>query len=91
MSRPEKVTILGKEIKIIYKIDDNSGLMGEYDPKTKTITIVDHPDFESTLFHECGHACLDISGISRLLKENIEEAIIAAIENGLFGIYKRDF
>lgn len=36
-----------------------------------------------TLMHEVLHAILDVSGMSQLLTEGLEEGIITALENGL--------
>jgi hypothetical protein len=45
--------------------------------------------YEATLMHEIIHAILHTSGISEMLGEELEEAIVVSLEHGLIQIYKR--
>jgi hypothetical protein len=48
------------------------------------------PDMlEATLLHEIIHAILYTSGVGEMLNENLEEAIVVALENGLSQLYQR--
>ena len=40
-------------------------------------------DLKSTLLHECLHAILAQSGIDNMLTDEVEEAIVVALEHGL--------
>jgi hypothetical protein len=94
-NRPTTVSILGKEFKIQYpkKIDDghtHGVTMGD----SRLIKIASSSDdelFEDTLLHETIHAILYTSGVSEMLDERLEEAIVIAIENGLSQLYSRHY
>ena len=93
MARPTKIDIMGIEFKIVYpkKISDD-GVLGECDYTSRVIKIqanLKEDLFESCLRHEVIHAILGMCGISHLLKHEMEEAIVLAIEHGLDGLYER--
>ena len=83
MRKPSKISILGQEIKIVYKdiLDDNC--CGLFHPDTMDIEIKKDKYWRSTLIHEIIHAILCISGATELVTDKIEEALVCAIESGL--------
>lgn len=59
---------------------------GECHFETREILIsnrLDGPQRDSVLIHEVIHAILCVSGMSEILGDRLEEAVITAIENGL--------
>lgn len=92
MSRPTSVSVMGSRITIEYtgeRLDDDSS--GIFDPENLSIKIHDTVYYDRTLLHEVCHAVFYLTGLTSLLTEEMEEALCTALENGLFGIYKRDF
>lgn len=72
------------------KVSDDD--YGECIPEERLIRI--NPDkpadtFEATLFHEKLHAALAMSGLSTLLSDETEEAIVLCLENLVFPLYRR--
>lgn len=83
---PDKVEILGTAFAISYQKRIAGNLFGETLPDTKRIKIksdLTPAALEATLFHEMMHAALFMSGLSQIVTEDMEEAIIRAIEHGL--------
>lgn len=87
---PKKVKILGKLFDINYqsnlkdKEDPAEALYGEMHGREFVIDInssYGRKIQEDTLFHEAMHAALAVSGLSHLLDEKIEEAIISCFEH----------
>lgn len=93
MSRPEIISILGQEVRIVYTADDpHATELGSFDSASMTITILDREGvWERTLLHEIIHCILSVTGATHLLEENTEECIVTSLEYGLFSHYKRDF
>ncbi len=81
---PESVNIFGRDIKV--KITNLKGTHGDFDADLGEIRIHQNSTKENannTLFHECIHAALYISGQKELLSADQEEALVRAIEHGL--------
>jgi hypothetical protein len=87
---PVKVPVLGYDIKIKYvkktPPTDSQGYVSraEYNGGDKSIEMFceankDAAEFLQTLYHELGHAMLDISGQSELLDDKAEEALCELI------------
>jgi hypothetical protein len=88
-----QVPVLGIpfDVHFVEEVDKDHS-MGECDGPERAIKIkhAQTPEMlESTLLHEVCHAILYTSGISELLEENQEEAIVVALENGLSQLYQR--
>jgi hypothetical protein len=89
---PTHIIILGKKIKIKKprKLVDELGqeLFGLFDHDKMVIHVSQSKDHNkySTFLHEILHAILFISGHNETLEHEQEEAIIRAIEHGLFPI-----
>lgn len=87
---PSHVVVLGKKIKIKRhkKLVDTTKreLFGLFDSDTMTIHLSRSPlhSEKSTLLHEILHAIMFITGQNEILEFEQEEAIVRAIENGLF-------
>ena len=89
---PDSVPILGEDFTVkSEEMKDAAGdTMGGH--RRIRIDFSDHDsqdEVESTLLHETMHAILYVSGVSNLLEENVEEAIIVALEHGLHKLYAR--
>ena len=86
---PKHIEILGHRFKVVVcelPSSDTHYLHGDCDTSRRYIRInaSDSPGVQiRTLFHEKLHAILGISGVSNLLSEEVEEAIVVALENGL--------
>lgn len=84
---PRSVMICGHKIKIkiIKELvdDDQEPLHGAYNGDNKTIYLAKDSDLMSTLWHECLHAALHLSGASEGLTMTKEEQIVQALEYGL--------
>ena len=86
---PKKIKILGKTFEIAYipdmkDKDDGDDLYGEMHAREFRIDINSSKSREvqeHTLFHEAMHGALDVAGLSSLLDEKVEEAIITCFEN----------
>lgn len=92
LRKPHKIKIMDKEFlvnpvpaKDIQKFaDKNETLYGYFDDIHSIIYIdksLDQTVYERILLHEITHAILSVTGISNLLKTNLEEAICDAMEN----------
>lgn len=90
--RPTSISLAGVDFQIKYcKIAE----YGLYELEGRVIkirnTLTDEQVFD-TLMHECVHAALDMSGIAYLIDDDQkEEAIVRAIENLLFPVYKQEY
>jgi hypothetical protein len=93
---PSKVRIFGKVIHV-FREDMPKEEFGEYHQHEYKITIskrLGTDDALHTLFHECIHAALHISGLSEMLPgpngsdddktADLEEAIVTCLENALY-------
>jgi hypothetical protein len=81
---PKEVTILGREHTVKVEKCSSEEDMGEMLRGYRTIRISpSHPKdtLESTLFHECVHAALYTAGLSELLTEDQEEAVVICMES----------
>lgn len=92
---PKKISILGQTFKIetVENMKDTDGsellgLMTGHQRSIKLSSNLTDANRDEVLLHEIIHAVLYISGVSNLLKDNIEESIVVALEHGLNGIYK---
>lgn len=86
------VTVLGQVYDIEYTDGLDAGDYGETCSRSKKIRVnsrMPAKEQESTLFHELCHAVLGASGVSHTLTEGQEEAIVTALEHGLWPIVKR--
>lgn len=89
---PTHIMILGKKIRTRKpkKLVDESGqeLFGLFDHDKMIIYVSKSKDhnIHSTFLHEILHAILFISGHNETLEHEQEEAIIRAIEHGLYPI-----
>ena len=78
------INILGQTWSIQYRPIEELGIC---DNENKTLIInpkQDKTEQESTELHEALHAILCVSGVSSVLTDEIEEAVVTAIENGLY-------
>jgi len=83
--------IAGQNFTVEYTSNIDSQDYGEMLCLEKKIRIntAKNPDtWESTLFHEALHGALETSGLDEILKDNIDEAIVKAIENALWPVLK---
>jgi hypothetical protein len=87
VNRPNKVIILGQPFTIKYEPSSKmQGLFGDTDVDSHVIRInksLPEHSIQSTLFHEFLHAALAVAGISYVISDNIEEAIVRCLENAL--------
>lgn len=83
---PEKINILGMtfDIELDASLDPLS--YGETESKSYIIKInpLHYKERKLTLLHECIHAALGVSGLSEIIEEKVEEAIVVCIENALY-------
>lgn len=88
----KSIPILGRRYSLHYheniKTSDGENIFGDTDKNKKCIRIdLKHckaeSDLKDTVLHECIHAILAQSGIDNLLTDEVEEAIVVAIEHGL--------
>jgi hypothetical protein len=83
MSLPKTVKVSGKEFQV--KVSDLTaeGLHGDVDVEKRLIRIGKGTLAiqKSTLFHERIHAALALGGVSALLSDKLEEAIVLCIEH----------
>lgn len=89
---PRVVYICGHRIKIktVEKLVDGSDeLAGAYNGDTKTIYLLKHEEWASTLLHEIIHCALHLTGSGEGLSLSKEETITVAIENALFPLIRR--
>lgn len=89
----KSVPVMGQKYSIEYydniKTDDKEDVYGDTDKGKKRIRIdlsnnKSQSLVRSTLLHEVLHAILSQSGLDNLLTDEVEEAIVVAIEHGLF-------
>tara|TARA_R110000824_G_scaffold160591_1_gene335481 strand:- start:2029 stop:2343 length:315 start_codon:yes stop_codon:yes gene_type:complete len=79
---PSFVLVGGHRIKIVWRFDSvGEDLFGIYSTDKKTITLFlsNNPDSETawgTLYHEMLHSALEMGGLSYVLGEGLEEAIV---------------
>jgi len=79
-----QIKILGVKFTIKYMDLSKEDLCGDCDVVRREIRISTHmsPDIQvSTLFHECVHAALGVSGVANQLSEELEENIVVCIEH----------
>ena len=98
--RPKSVCVLGQDFSIEYKpkvvVGDNDECYGLTHVKDFTIQISSTENktpeqMEATLLHEVIHAVLGVSGLTELIDDKTEEALVVSLENGLKELYKRNF
>ena len=91
-SPPTKLIVGGIEFKIVFKEMRDFGEM-DFDKKTISIRkgLSDEETFD-TIIHEANHASLSVSGLTHILDdENTEEAIVRAMDNLLFPVFKKEY
>lgn len=91
-SPPAKLMVGGIEFKIVFKEMTDFGEM-DFDKKTISIRkgLSENETFD-TLMHEANHASLAVSGLCYVLDDdNIEEAIVRAMDNLLFPVFKKEY
>ena len=90
---PKEIKVLGRTFEVKYpKKVDKEDSYGETNGPERVIKIrstLSTSVTEDTLLHETIHAILYTAGISELLDEDKEEAIVVALENGLIQLYER--
>jgi hypothetical protein len=86
-TKPKKIVIAGHEIAIVWDHTFEGDEYGESDFDAMTIRIAAKANTKKeravTLFHECIHMALMITGHSQYLGEDKEEAIVVALERAL--------
>lgn len=85
MSLPKSINVMGHKIKIV--LNDDPDNHGSTNPQERIIYIRKQDSAEvqrATLLHETIHCILYFSGLSNLLAAEMEEAIVVAVESGLF-------
>lgn len=92
MDIPNKISVLGTEFTI--KVEAmKHGELGDFDYEKRLIRIhkgiKDPAITESALLHEIIHASLTVAGINQLIKEDLEEALVWALEHSLTNLYQR--
>lgn len=92
---PSSVQVFGHKVRIVYchvmpkTLTDSFGVT-YFDTKRIYISLEQPRDeMERTLFHEFCHMVLFLSGHSFNMKEDDEEAVVRALEHGLYPLYKR--
>ena len=88
---PSHVSIFGRKIKVV--ITNLKGLHGDFSIDKNLIRIHQAVPVESakdTLFHECVHAALAISGHNEMFSEQQEEALVRMIEHAFAHIVDVD-
>ena len=88
---PTTITIMGIKFKVDVLDLTKEYLCGDSCLAKKLIRINSQQTLEeqkSTLYHECLHMALHISGVSSLLTDDLEEAIVICIENAIFPLIK---
>tara|TARA_R110000796_G_C14350083_1_gene411474 strand:- start:233 stop:547 length:315 start_codon:yes stop_codon:yes gene_type:complete len=79
---PSSVLVGGHKLKIVWRIDSGGeDLFGTYSTDKKVITLFknNNPNEEvawSTLYHEMLHASLEMGGLSYMLGDSLEEAVV---------------
>lgn len=95
--RPSKLVILGNPVIVRYTVPISAPELGTFETSpTGDLVISLCPDLDEeilrkVLLHECVHAILHISGLTNLVTDQIEEAIVTAIENGLYPIMRSHY
>jgi hypothetical protein len=90
--RAKKIIIGGIEFKIVFKEMTDFGEM-DFDKKIISIRkgLSENETFD-TLMHEANHASLAVSGLCYVLDDdNVEEAIVRAIDNLLLPVFKKEY
>lgn len=95
---PTKISLEGYLVPIEYKAKsnnkDNEMLYGQFCNKKKISIYLDShsskSELMSTIKHELFHAVLDRCGLREMLSDDLEEAIVVALENHLKSALKFD-
>lgn len=87
---PKKVSILGRPVTVVRE-DMKDGEYGEYIQHKYLIKVSKSSNIDeamNTLFHECVHAALHISGLSQMIPQaaddnspDLEEALVVMLES----------
>lgn len=93
--KPDTVSVMGIEFQVKHpkKVDDGNayGLTKGGDHHIEIAGNLQGDAFERVLLHETIHAILYVSGITEILDEAKEEAIVLALEHGLSQLYSRHY
>ena len=81
--KPRQVLVCGHVVKIRCRQKIRGGHLGYFDADANEIYIANDAKWKEHLLHEILHAVLFYSGQSERMKENEEESLVRAIENGL--------
>ncbi len=89
--RPSEVIIGGHKFSIEYKQMSDYGQL-HFEKRTILIRKnLKEEDILDTILHEVVHACFSLSGLGYLIdNENMEEALVRAVENLVVPIFKRE-
>lgn len=95
MNKPTTVPIMGIDFTIKHpkKVDDGHahGLTKGDEHYIELCSSLQGDAFERVLLHETMHGILYVSGLTELLDEKTEEAIVLALEHGLSQLYSRNY
>lgn len=78
--------VLGHEVTITYCRKMKGNDRGEFFTDPFRIRVLSDESWRSTLHHELMHMVLWVSGLSELLGDDKEEAVVKALELGLASI-----
>ena len=81
-----KVTVLGTEIEV--RVEELQDLHGHFDADKLLIRMDTKRKQQSeTFLHEVMHAALFVSGLTEIMGEEREEAVVRCLEHALFPLY----
>ena len=85
----EQVSVCGREVSITYQrdLDDCDGCFYP-DEAEIHVDLEASRDPDQILFHELLHAALAFSGVSDLLTESSEEALVSCLEQNIFPLVR---
>lgn len=84
------ILILGHKYRIVEEVCASDS--GTCDTDTKTIMLNKKDTLankRATLFHELCHAALHVGGVSFVLTDEVEEAVVRAIEHGVYPLIEQ--
>ena len=93
---PTSVTVAGLKITVRWMAGNPEGDFGDYQQGRQLITLyADKLNTQesawNTLLHELNHASLDLGGISYVLPDDTEEAVVRNHDNILFPVLRTLF
>lgn len=94
-TKPLSVSIMGMDFQIRHpkKVDDGNahGQTKGDEHQIELCADLKEDAFERVLLHETMHGILYVSGITEILDERTEEAVVLALEHGLSQLYTRHY